>query len=144
MQWFVPGSGFLTLTSTFQAMFQWAKIALSRVFLKDRHQPSQICTGIDHSQQCCRKCFHAAKVGWCCVSCVGMATCFPPDDLLQLGLFNKLRNILSLRPKVLYDSFNIYQLLWIKSPKERDHLEDQWVGGKLGSEWILERLTWGV
>jgi hypothetical protein len=28
--------------------------------------------------------------------------------------------------------------------KERDHLEDQGVGGKMGSEWILGRLAWGV
>jgi hypothetical protein len=27
--------------------------------------------------------------------------------------------------------------------KERDHLEDQGVGGKMGSEWILGRLAWG-
>jgi hypothetical protein len=30
------------------------------------------------------------------------------------------------------------------SPKERDHLEDQGVGGKMGSEWILGRLAWWV
>jgi hypothetical protein len=33
---------------------------------------------------------------------------------------------------------------WWESPKERDHSEDQGVGGKLGSEWILGRLAWGV
>jgi hypothetical protein len=27
---------------------------------------------------------------------------------------------------------------------ERDHLEDQGVGGKMESEWILGRLAWGV
>jgi hypothetical protein len=32
---------------------------------------------------------------------------------------------------------------WWESPKERDHLEDQGVGGKMGSEWILGRLDWG-
>jgi hypothetical protein len=32
---------------------------------------------------------------------------------------------------------------WWESPKERDHLEDQVVGGKMGSEWILGRLAWG-
>jgi hypothetical protein len=26
---------------------------------------------------------------------------------------------------------------------ERDHLEDQGVGGKMGSEWILGKLAWG-
>jgi hypothetical protein len=31
-----------------------------------------------------------------------------------------------------------------ESPKERDHLEDQGVGGKMGSEWILGKLAWGV
>jgi hypothetical protein len=33
---------------------------------------------------------------------------------------------------------------WWESPKEKDHLEDQGVGGKMGSEWILGRLAWGV
>jgi hypothetical protein len=28
--------------------------------------------------------------------------------------------------------------------KERDHLEDQDLGGKMESEWILGRLAWGV
>jgi hypothetical protein len=32
----------------------------------------------------------------------------------------------------------------VGSPKERDHWEDQGVGGKIGSEWILGRLAWGV
>jgi hypothetical protein len=31
-----------------------------------------------------------------------------------------------------------------ESPKERDHLKDQGVGGKMVSEWILRRLAWGV
>jgi hypothetical protein len=31
---------------------------------------------------------------------------------------------------------------WWESQKERYHLEDQGVGGKMGSEWILERLDW--
>jgi hypothetical protein len=26
---------------------------------------------------------------------------------------------------------------WWESPKERDHLEDQGVDGRMGSEWIL-------
>jgi hypothetical protein len=33
---------------------------------------------------------------------------------------------------------------WWESPKERDDLEDQGVGGKMGSEWILGKLAWGV
>jgi hypothetical protein len=33
---------------------------------------------------------------------------------------------------------------WLESPKERDHLEDQGIGGKMGSEWILGRLGRGV
>jgi hypothetical protein len=32
---------------------------------------------------------------------------------------------------------------WWESPKERDHWEDQGVGGMIGSEWILGRLAWG-
>jgi hypothetical protein len=32
---------------------------------------------------------------------------------------------------------------WWESPKERDHWEDQGVGGKMESEWILGRLAWG-
>jgi hypothetical protein len=32
---------------------------------------------------------------------------------------------------------------WWESPKERDHWEDQGVGGTMGSEWILGRLAWG-
>jgi hypothetical protein len=31
-----------------------------------------------------------------------------------------------------------------ESPKERDHLEDQGVGWKMGSEWILGRLGGGL
>jgi hypothetical protein len=31
-----------------------------------------------------------------------------------------------------------------ESPKERDHFEDQGVGGKMESERILGRLAWGV
>jgi hypothetical protein len=33
---------------------------------------------------------------------------------------------------------------WWESPKEGDHWEDQGVGGKMGSEWILARLAWGL
>jgi hypothetical protein len=32
---------------------------------------------------------------------------------------------------------------WRESPEEGDHLEDQGVGGKMGSELILGRLAWG-
>jgi hypothetical protein len=32
---------------------------------------------------------------------------------------------------------------WWESPKERDHLEDQGIGGKMRSEWILGELAWG-
>jgi hypothetical protein len=31
---------------------------------------------------------------------------------------------------------------WWESPKESDNLEDQGVGGKMVSEWILGRLAW--
>jgi hypothetical protein len=37
----------------------------------------------------------------------------------------------------------VYQGFDGKSLKERDHWEDQDVGGKMGSEWILGRLVWG-
>jgi hypothetical protein len=37
----------------------------------------------------------------------------------------------------------VYKVL-VGSPREGDHLEDQGVGGKMGSEWILGRLAWGV
>jgi hypothetical protein len=37
----------------------------------------------------------------------------------------------------------VYKVL-VGNPKERYHLEDQGVGGKMGSEWILGRLAWGV
>jgi hypothetical protein len=33
---------------------------------------------------------------------------------------------------------------WWESPKERDHSEDQGVGLRMGSEWILGRLAWGA
>jgi hypothetical protein len=32
---------------------------------------------------------------------------------------------------------------WWESPKEGDHLEDQGVGGKMGSEWILREIGLG-
>jgi hypothetical protein len=37
---------------------------------------------------------------------------------------------------------NVYRVLW-ESQKERDHLEDQGVDGRMGSEWILGRLAGG-
>jgi hypothetical protein len=37
----------------------------------------------------------------------------------------------------------VYKVL-VGSPKKRDHSEDQSVGGKMGLEWILGRLAWGV
>jgi hypothetical protein len=32
---------------------------------------------------------------------------------------------------------------WRESPFERDHLEDQGIDGRMGSEWILGRLAVG-
>jgi hypothetical protein len=37
----------------------------------------------------------------------------------------------------------LYKVL-VGKPEGKKHLEDQGVGGKMGSEWILGRLTWGV
>jgi hypothetical protein len=36
----------------------------------------------------------------------------------------------------------VYKVL-VGKPEGRNHLEDQGVGGKMGSEWILGRLAWG-
>jgi hypothetical protein len=33
---------------------------------------------------------------------------------------------------------------WSENPKEKDHLEDQGVDGRMGSKWNLERLVGGV
>jgi hypothetical protein len=33
---------------------------------------------------------------------------------------------------------------WWENPKERDHLEDQGVGERMESEWMLGSLAWGV
>jgi hypothetical protein len=30
------------------------------------------------------------------------------------------------------------------SQKDRDHSDDQGIGGRMGSEWILRRLAWGL
>jgi hypothetical protein len=37
----------------------------------------------------------------------------------------------------------VYKVLAGK-PERKNHLEDQGVGGRMGSEWILGRLAWGV
>jgi hypothetical protein len=37
----------------------------------------------------------------------------------------------------------VYKVL-VGKPEGKNHLEDQGVGGKIGSEWILGRLAWGV
>jgi hypothetical protein len=31
---------------------------------------------------------------------------------------------------------------WWESPKERDHLEDEVIGGKMRSEWVLGGADW--
>jgi hypothetical protein len=55
---------------------------------------------------------------------------------------NSLKNnLLSLRN--LTALYQLHARFWWESPKERDHLEDQGVGGKMGSEWILGILAWG-
>jgi hypothetical protein len=37
----------------------------------------------------------------------------------------------------------VYKVL-VRKPEGKNHLEDQGVGGKMGSEWIFGRLAWGV
>jgi hypothetical protein len=37
----------------------------------------------------------------------------------------------------------VYKVL-VGKPEGKRHWEDQGVGGKMGSEWILGRLAWGV
>jgi hypothetical protein len=37
----------------------------------------------------------------------------------------------------------LYKVL-VGRPKERDRSEHQGVGGRMGSEWFLGRLAWGV
>jgi hypothetical protein len=36
----------------------------------------------------------------------------------------------------------VYKFWW-ESPKERDHLEDRGVDGRMGLEWILREIGWG-
>jgi hypothetical protein len=36
------------------------------------------------------------------------------------------------------------QGIWWEIPKERDHLEDQGLDGRMISEWILREIGWGV
>jgi hypothetical protein len=42
-----------------------------------------------------------------------------------------------------WDKREMCTRFWLESPKEGDHLEDQGVVGKIGSEWILGGLDWG-
>jgi hypothetical protein len=38
---------------------------------------------------------------------------------------------------------NVYKVL-VGKPEGKDRSEEQGVGGRIGSEWILTRLAWGV
>jgi hypothetical protein len=38
---------------------------------------------------------------------------------------------------------NVYGVLW-ERPKEKDHLKDKGVDGRMGSKWTLGRLVEGV
>jgi hypothetical protein len=43
-----------------------------------------------------------------------------------------------------FGTWNVRSLYRSGSLKEGDHSEDQGVGGRMESEWILGRLAWGV
>jgi hypothetical protein len=43
-----------------------------------------------------------------------------------------------------WDRREKFKGFWWEGPKERDHSEDRGVDGRMGSEWILERLAGGV
>jgi hypothetical protein len=34
------------------------------------------------------------------------------------------------------------KVFWWESPKERDHLEDCGIDGRMGSEWVLTEIGW--
>jgi hypothetical protein len=38
---------------------------------------------------------------------------------------------------------NLYKVL-VGMPERKDRSEEQGVGGRMGSEWMLARLAWGV
>jgi hypothetical protein len=44
---------------------------------------------------------------------------------------------------MIFGAWNV-RSLYRSGSLERDHLEDQGIGGKMGSEWIFGRLAWGV
>jgi hypothetical protein len=43
-----------------------------------------------------------------------------------------------------WDRRDICTRFWCESPKERDHLKDQDIDERMGSEWILGGLAGGV
>jgi hypothetical protein len=43
-----------------------------------------------------------------------------------------------------WDRREHFKGFWWEGPKERDHSEDRGVDGRMGSEWILERLAGDV
>jgi hypothetical protein len=42
-----------------------------------------------------------------------------------------------------WESRGKFKRLWWESPKERGHLKDQGIDGRMGSEWVFERLLGG-
>jgi hypothetical protein len=57
---------------------------------------------------------------------------------------NAVFKVLYLSQHITNQSINTVHRFWWESPKERNHWEDQGIGGKMESEWILGRLACGV
>jgi hypothetical protein len=74
-----------------------------------------------------------------CKSVVSFIVCSHPQ--ISLGRSNKENEVGGARGTRGRGKFTWF---WWESQKERDHSEDQGVGGRMGSEWTLGRLAGGV